>query len=294
MYGVMAWPFSLTPLIDFLGFPFAMLLFGGITIVGLVVFVDGFRSNATKLSMKEIKELGLTSKNVREAPPAAPSGNDRPTDFHPTEMDITILRYLSEGKKPHDISKLTGVSEQVILSRMDVLRNQQYTTYQYRLTERGFEALRREDHSYFELTPMDTAILRKLSEGKKPDEKARIGVLYTRGYITDKNRLTEKGFQALNEADSAVYHLSEMDEEILRKLAQGNKASEIAKSTGTAESMISGHIEILHVKGYLNDKNLLTEKGYEALREKDRAMHQEPSGMAPLQPQEQPQEPLGG
>jgi len=295
MYGAVALPF-LTPLINYLDFQFALLLFGGITVIGFVVLADGFRGSETKLSVKEMKELGLTGKSA-EAPAdpmvtAAPSSTVKADNFHPTEMDITILRNLSEGKKPRDISKLTGVSEQVILSRMDVLRNQRYTTYQYRLTEKGFEALRREDHSYFELMPMDIAILSNLSEGKKPDEKARMGVLYTRGFITDKNQLTEKGYQALHEADSAGYELSELDEEILRNLSQGTKASEIAKKTGTGEAMISGHIEILHTRGYLNDKNLLTEKGYEAIKEKDRAMSQG-AGATASTAQEQPQEPMG-
>lgn len=122
---------------------------GGVTIVaavfvliGLILTANGFRSKPTKLSIDEIKKLGLTGEQIKEAgakPTIVVSGEGaRPVL---SSLELTILRHLSQGKNPDELTKVTGVDDSIISGKVSALTTQGYITQNRRLTERGFEAI---------------------------------------------------------------------------------------------------------------------------------------------------------
>ena len=60
--------------------------------------------------------------------------------------------------------------------------------------------------------------------------------------------------------------LPDLDLAILRQASQDKSEKEISDTTGVDDSVVSEKMQRLRAEGYLNNRNKLTEKGFEALR----------------------------
>jgi DNA-binding CsgD family transcriptional regulator len=139
-YGHPVLPFSLTVVSVLFTPAGTLLLFGFITVIGVGLIVGGFveGEEETKLTVRDVQKLGLTRKEVA----VVPAGNQVLVEAL-SELDVVILRCLSQGKDEKEISKLTGVSRVTITEKMTKLYAHGYITEEHSLTEKGFEALRR-------------------------------------------------------------------------------------------------------------------------------------------------------
>ena len=57
-----------------------------------------------------------------------------------------------------------------------------------------------------------------------------------------------------------------MDQAILRQASQDKSEKQISDTTGVDDSVVSEKMRRLRAEGYLNNRNKLTEKGFEAPR----------------------------
>jgi len=147
LYGRPILPFSIAIVSAFIT-PFgALVLFGVIALIGLGLIVGGLVWNEHKVVPEVRKEVIIVSATPQViapvvapvvAPVAVPVAYETLSD-----LEITILRYLSEGKEAREISKLTGVAHQTISEKLAKLNGEGYITEKHALTEKGFEALRR-------------------------------------------------------------------------------------------------------------------------------------------------------
>ncbi len=127
----------------------AVLIIPGIfALIGLVLIANGFRSNPTKLTVKDVKELGLTGYQIKEAGstkiPVVVTGSQI-LEKKLSSLELTILREISGGKNVDDLSKDTGVEPSIISSKIAGLSADGYLTQNNKLTEKGFETLQRTD-----------------------------------------------------------------------------------------------------------------------------------------------------
>ena len=143
LYGRPILPFSIAIVSAFIT-PFgALVLFGVIALIGLGLIVGGLVWNEPKVVPEVRKEVVVVSPTPQViapvvAPVAVPVAYETLSD-----LEITILRYLSEGKDAREISKLTGVAHPTISEKLAKLYGEGYITEKHALTEKGFEALRR-------------------------------------------------------------------------------------------------------------------------------------------------------
>jgi hypothetical protein len=149
-YGHPVLPFSLTVISVLFTSAGALLLFGFITVIGAGLIIGGFveGEEETKLTVRDLQKLGLTKKEVV----VVPAGNQVPVETL-SELDVVVLRNLSQGKDEQEISKLTGVSRVTIAEKMTTLYAHGYITEEHSLTEKGFEALRRAEPPPVPQTP---------------------------------------------------------------------------------------------------------------------------------------------
>jgi hypothetical protein len=144
---------------------------------------------------------------------------------------LTLLANLDKTKDVKMLSDFMNVDPEVISEKFEKLRRGGYVTKNNLLSEQGFEYLRRArqdgrlksrdtgqepspvgDEENAQLSSLDYALLSGLSEGKDDrgisritgvDDKEverRLDALYQMGYISGKNKLSAKGFEALTAA----------------------------------------------------------------------------------------------
>ena len=57
-------------------------------------------------------------------------------------VKMDVLRHLSVGTRPDDITRITGITKEEVERQLVELRRQGHTTEENRLTEKGYDALR--------------------------------------------------------------------------------------------------------------------------------------------------------
>jgi membrane-bound ClpP family serine protease len=130
LFGEGFLPFSLAIVSAYLTRFGALVLFGVIAIIGLGLMIGGAVSEGPEVAV------------AREVVVAEPLGT-RVIYETLSDLELTILRYLSQGKTEREISNTTGVAHSTISEKVAILRARGYITPEKNtLTEKGFEALR--------------------------------------------------------------------------------------------------------------------------------------------------------
>jgi DNA-binding transcriptional ArsR family regulator len=129
-------PFSLAIISVYLTPIGTLVLFMAITVIGLGLIVVGLVTSEPKVVAE------------REVLVAQPVGS-RVVYETLSELDLAILRYHSQGKNAHEISRIIGVDHLTVTEKMAKLRALGYLTEKDALTEKGYEALRRTEPPTF-------------------------------------------------------------------------------------------------------------------------------------------------
>ena len=161
LYGRGVIPVNLAVVSTYLTFTGALVLFGAIAIIGLGLIIGGLATLGEEEPTKVVVErpaqpavvppvVVVTQPAVMSQPviaPPAQGATPRVVTAYaaPSDLEISVLRYLSQGKKADEIAQRTGVSDAAISEKMTKLYTEGYTTEQHALTEKGFEALRLAD-----------------------------------------------------------------------------------------------------------------------------------------------------
>jgi hypothetical protein len=64
-----------------------------------------------------------------------------PSDYHPSQLDMYLLRSLEHTKDEKELSGATGVDAQVIRSKLELLVRLGYLTENMEMTEEGYDAV---------------------------------------------------------------------------------------------------------------------------------------------------------
>src|SRR5437899_1549298 len=129
LFGEAFLPFSLAIVSAYLTTFGALLLFGAITLIGLGLIIGGMVARPAVVAASRVTATEpVGSRVVYEVL---------------SDLELTVLRYLSQGKNASGISNITGVANSTILEKITVLRSRGYITDKNTLTEKGFEALHR-------------------------------------------------------------------------------------------------------------------------------------------------------
>jgi DNA-binding CsgD family transcriptional regulator len=127
IYGTRVLPFSMAAVGILLTRTGALVLFGAMVVIGVALIVNGAVSDDRAIIVREVdKAVGK-----------------RVAYDTLSELDLTILRLLSQKKNAKQISEITRVDHHVISKKILRLRMEGYITEKDELTEKGFEALRR-------------------------------------------------------------------------------------------------------------------------------------------------------
>jgi hypothetical protein len=138
IFGRPVLPFSLAVVSFYITPLGALLLFAVIAILGLGLIIGGIVEGDRKVV---VAEPVAAQPVVVAAPGTVPA----PVGYALTDLDITILRYLSQGKDAHYVSKVTHVDRPTISEKIARLQAYGYVTSRHTLTEKGYEVLRRVD-----------------------------------------------------------------------------------------------------------------------------------------------------
>jgi hypothetical protein len=136
-------------------------------LAGLIFTVYGLGTPPTRLTIDDIKELGLassSSSSVQTAssvqhppapphvekdsppPPAAPSPPSPPPRKQLPEgmapVDVDILRLMSKGWSISKIASVAGMDREAVLNRARILVRDGYVTPESRLTAKGHDLVR--------------------------------------------------------------------------------------------------------------------------------------------------------
>jgi hypothetical protein len=65
-----------------------------------------------------------------------------PQNTSSSGLKMDVLRHLSIGTRPDDITRITGMTKEEVDRQLVELRRQGHTTEENRLTEKGYDALR--------------------------------------------------------------------------------------------------------------------------------------------------------
>jgi len=155
LYGRAVVPVNLAVVSAYLTFEGALVLFGVIAIVGLGLIIGGLvtlgeEEPRTVVVEKAVQPSVVPPTVVVTQPVVGASSGATPTGvvtgYPPlSELEFTVLRYVSQGKREDEIVRMTGVSREVISEKMTALYSKGYITDKHTLTERGFEALQQTD-----------------------------------------------------------------------------------------------------------------------------------------------------
>jgi hypothetical protein len=113
----------------------ALIIFGAITAVGLGLIAGGLAT----LGEREV--VTVTEPTViREVVVNQPI---RTAVIYPalSELELSVLRLLSQGKNEGEIANATGVALPIVSEKVMKLYIEGYTTEKHALTEKGFEAV---------------------------------------------------------------------------------------------------------------------------------------------------------
>lgn len=114
------------------------LIFGGaLTFLGLVLTGRGFTTPPTKLTIKEMKELGVVGGGQQKA---TASGSPKAAL---TPLALQVLTEISQGQDPVRGALDNKMDPSAITDKMADLRKFGYLSDANKLTEKGFEALSR-------------------------------------------------------------------------------------------------------------------------------------------------------
>jgi hypothetical protein len=142
VFGVHILPFSLAVIGTLVTTAGAIVLFGLITLVGIGLMIAGL-VGADETHVVTTRQQPVIEPAVVIAQPLTAEVTGTPR-INPTlsDLELATLRYLARGQKPGEIAKATGVSEAIIIEKVERLRLGGYVTADNALTEKGFETLR--------------------------------------------------------------------------------------------------------------------------------------------------------
>jgi hypothetical protein len=134
VFGSAILPFDLGIVSAYLTTEGAILLFGAIAVVGLLLMIGGLvtlgeRENPTVVQPAVVQQPALVAAQATTYPVLS-------------SLELSILRFVSQGVKPGEIASKTGVSESLVREKIVKLRAEGYMTENNTLTEKGFEVLR--------------------------------------------------------------------------------------------------------------------------------------------------------
>ncbi|HEV2226355.1 MAG TPA: hypothetical protein VGR56_06070 [Nitrososphaerales archaeon] len=114
------------------------LIFGvALALLGLVLTARGFTTPPTKLSIKEMKELGVVGGGQQKV---EASGSQKAAL---TPLALQVLTEISKGQDPVQVALDNKMDPSAISDKMADLRKFGYLSDANKLTEKGFEALNR-------------------------------------------------------------------------------------------------------------------------------------------------------
>jgi hypothetical protein len=129
LFGEAFLPFSLAIVSAYLTTLGALILFAAITLIGLGLIIGGTVARPTVVVASGVVATEpIGTRVVYEVL---------------SDLELTVLRYLSQGKNASEVSNITGVANSTISEKITVLRTRGYITDKNTLTEKGFEALHR-------------------------------------------------------------------------------------------------------------------------------------------------------
>jgi biotin operon repressor len=118
MYGAVVLPIPMAPLVAVFGFTLTFLLFAAIVVIGVVVVVQG--------------AIGEPRPVVIAGSPVMSSG------WILSELDVSILRKLSEKKPEGKIADELGISTKALRQKIAMLQARGYIVSERHLTEKGY------------------------------------------------------------------------------------------------------------------------------------------------------------
>lgn len=138
LYGRALLPVDLAVVSVYLTTDGALLLFAALTLLGIGLIVGGVATigeseRAAPLTEKEKDVV------VMQPGPSAVVYNAL------SDFELSVLRFLSNGKSEEEIASATGVDKPIIAQKIAKLRDLGYITDTNKLTEKGYEALRLQD-----------------------------------------------------------------------------------------------------------------------------------------------------
>jgi Mn-dependent DtxR family transcriptional regulator len=165
--------------------------------------MDGYITDGHALTEKGFEALRMVDKRGTVVTQAEVPVVPEPL----SDLDMTILQFLAEGKSEDQIATATGVAKPTIQEKVSKLQAQGYLTDKKMPTGKAYMA-------YERISDLELAVLRNLSQGRDEGNiAAMIGVdrekvheeivkLQALGYVTEERALTEKGFEALRVAST--------------------------------------------------------------------------------------------
>jgi hypothetical protein len=137
LYGYTVVPVDLAVVGVYLTTLGALLLFGAITVIGLGLIIGGLatlgeREVVTVAQPTVVREVVVLNRPI-------PNGSIYTAA--PSELDLTVLRLLSQGRNEGEIASVTGVALPIISEKITELYVEGYITEKRALTEKGFEAV---------------------------------------------------------------------------------------------------------------------------------------------------------
>ncbi len=136
LYGHTVVPVNLAIVSAYLTTDGALLLFGAIAVVGIGLMVGGLVS----LGDEEAPVTEVQKEVVVVQPVPSSAAYEALS-----ELELSILRSLSQGRSEEEIAASTGVAPSIVSEKVAKLQSMGYITDKHALTERGFEALRLQD-----------------------------------------------------------------------------------------------------------------------------------------------------
>jgi hypothetical protein len=136
LYGYAVLPFDLAVVGVYLTTLGALLLFGAITVVGLGLIIGGLATPGAR-EVVTVNQPTLVREVVVLNQPVPSSS----VYAAPSELDLSVLRLLSQGRNEGEIASATGVALPIISEKVTKLYVEGYITENRALTEKGFEAV---------------------------------------------------------------------------------------------------------------------------------------------------------
>ena len=136
VYGYAVLPFNLAIVSVYLTTLGAVLLFAAIAVVGLSPIIGGLATLGkmevfTVIQPTVVREVVVLNQPITTAAVYAAQ----------SELDLSVLRFLSQGRNEREIANMTGVALPIISEKMTKLYVEGYITEKRALTEKGFEAV---------------------------------------------------------------------------------------------------------------------------------------------------------